>query len=594
MMLLPSKSCASSAKNNQVQRPNILCWIFALRTLFADVICAGKLTCLLIIITIFAGCATSSGTIYEDTVAAESSKSTGAGDEQYSPENEKQGLEILSDPEDAAVYLNNDFAGTTPLMIEGISQGRYRVTIVKQGYYEHNNWINYYSDHLIYHADLEAITGFIMVNADQQNAEISVGDQHISSGNNIKIPIGRYQVMVRAFGYEDYSTAVQITEGALTSLSVKLEKAEFNLSPLALSRNAFNPANFGSLGKARISFDVTAPGSATVLIVEKATGAEVGSFSLGPFTTWEQSFEWDGRRSDGGTLPDGGYQIIVKALAAQPAADPVAESGPAPLSHQFIEQALIRLDSSIIITYRSLWNGSSGLLYAPSPEVLPWPDMQLSSLVLVHVEPNNGDYSYRAPWNLGLRLGLKNNLEFTALVGFIAGYYQDIPLYAAASLKSPVFAAGQNPGIESAALIKLSYQQVTTDTMADFTGLSGGFPLRLKLSSFSILLSPEIIISPWQVSYSDSGRQEPFPYVWMYGKGGILFDSGPVVAGLSVAFRSIPFSQGFQLDLPFQSAAELHLLLPGTQLFLSLAAAGEFRSMDDFYLMTGGGLGLLF
>lgn len=545
---------------------------------------------LFIIIAFFTGCATSSGTIYEDTVAAESSQSSGTGDEQNAPEEEKQGLEIVSDPEDAAVYLNNNFVGTTPLMIEGISRGRYRVTIVKQGYYEHTNWINYYSDHLTYYADLEAITGFIRITADPQNAEISIGDQHISSGSNINIPIGHYQVMVRAFGYEDYAAAVKITEGALTSLSVKLEKAEFGLSPLELSRKAFNPANFGSLGKARISFDVTAPGLATVLIVEKATGAEVDSFSLGPFTTWEQSFEWAGRRSDGGTLPDGSYQVIVKALAAQPGVDPVAE----PLAHQFIEQALIILDSSIIITYRSLWNGSSGLLYAPSPEVLPWPDMQLSSLVLAHVEPNNGDYSYRAPWNLGLRLGLKNNLELTALAGFIAGYYQDTPLYASASLKLQVFAAGQNPGIESAALIKLSYQQATTDTFANFTGLSGGFPLRLKLSSFSLLLSPEIIISPWQVSYSDSGGQQPFPYVWMYGKGGILFDNGPVVAGLSVAFRSIPFSQGFQLDLPFQSAAELHLLLPGTQLFLSLAAAGEFRSMDDFYLMTGGGLGLLF
>ncbi len=553
-----------------------------------------KLTSLLIIIAIFSGCATSGGTIYEDTVEAESSQSEVTGNDQNPPEEEKQGLEILSDPEDAAVYLNNNFVGTTPLMIEGLSRGRYRVTIVKQGYYEHTNWINYYSDHLIYHADLEAITGFIRITADPQNAEISVGDQYISSGSNIKIPIGRYQVMVRSFGYEDYVAAVQITEGALTSLSVKLEKAEFKLSPLELSRKAFNPANFGSLGKAGISFDVTAPGFATVLIVEKATGAEVDSFSLGPFTTWEQSFEWAGRDSDGGTLPDGRYQIIVKAFAAQPVADPIAESGTHTLSHQFIEQALITLDSSLIVTYRSLWNGSSGLLYAASPEVLPWPDIQLSSLVLAHVEQNNGDYSYRAPWNLGLRLGLKNNLEFTALAGFIAGYYQDIPLYASASLKSPLFSAGQNPGIESAALIKLSYQQVTTDTFANFSGLSGGFPLRLKLSSFSILLSPEIIISPWQVSYSDSGGREPFPYVWMYGKGGILFDSGPVVAGLSVAFRSIPFSQGFQLDLPFQSAAELHLLLPGTQLFLSLAVAGEFRSMDDFYLMSGGGLGLLF
>ena len=45
-MLLPLKCCmfirAFSAKNNQVQRPNILCWTFALRSSFADVICAGR------------------------------------------------------------------------------------------------------------------------------------------------------------------------------------------------------------------------------------------------------------------------------------------------------------------------------------------------------------------------------------------------------------------------------------------------------------------------------------------------------------------------------------------------------------------------
>ncbi len=41
-MLLPLKFCVFSAKNNQVQRPNILCWTFALKTSVADVICAGK------------------------------------------------------------------------------------------------------------------------------------------------------------------------------------------------------------------------------------------------------------------------------------------------------------------------------------------------------------------------------------------------------------------------------------------------------------------------------------------------------------------------------------------------------------------------
>ncbi len=41
-MLSPSKFCALSARNNQVQRPNILSWISALRTSVTDVTCAGK------------------------------------------------------------------------------------------------------------------------------------------------------------------------------------------------------------------------------------------------------------------------------------------------------------------------------------------------------------------------------------------------------------------------------------------------------------------------------------------------------------------------------------------------------------------------
>jgi len=71
-MLLPSKSCAFtrafSAKNNQVQRPNILCWIFTLRTSVTHVIGAGhsryhsiKIAVLMVlIIYLLAGCIGSS------------------------------------------------------------------------------------------------------------------------------------------------------------------------------------------------------------------------------------------------------------------------------------------------------------------------------------------------------------------------------------------------------------------------------------------------------------------------------------------------------------------------------------------------------
>ena len=49
-MLLPLKSCMFNAKNNQVQRPNILGCTFALRTSVADAICAGKRIFLLLLL----------------------------------------------------------------------------------------------------------------------------------------------------------------------------------------------------------------------------------------------------------------------------------------------------------------------------------------------------------------------------------------------------------------------------------------------------------------------------------------------------------------------------------------------------------------
>lgn len=52
-MLLPIKSCMFSAKNNQVHSPNILCWIFALRTSVLDVICSGQIKNLSFLMILF-------------------------------------------------------------------------------------------------------------------------------------------------------------------------------------------------------------------------------------------------------------------------------------------------------------------------------------------------------------------------------------------------------------------------------------------------------------------------------------------------------------------------------------------------------------
>ena len=55
-MLLPLKSCAFSARNNQVQRPNIFWWTFAFRTSVAAVSCAGRIAVMFLALSNFRSC----------------------------------------------------------------------------------------------------------------------------------------------------------------------------------------------------------------------------------------------------------------------------------------------------------------------------------------------------------------------------------------------------------------------------------------------------------------------------------------------------------------------------------------------------------
>ncbi|MBT3275299.1 MAG: S-layer protein, partial [Spirochaetales bacterium] len=73
----------------------------------------------------------------------------------------------------------------------------------------------------------------------------------------------------------------------------------------------------------------------------------------------------------------------------------------------------------------------------------------------------------------------------------------------------------------------------------------------------------------------------------------ILLDLGEFTAGLSGAVRTIPFNTGFGIDLPVSAGLEAHWLLPGTQIILSGYLTGEFAAENNFYLMAGGGIGII-
>ncbi len=546
---------------------------------------------IILIILIFISCSTSKGSLYRDTVEVEK-KEAGLESDDYEseePEPQKTGLEIQSDPDDADVYLDGRYMGITPIFLSDLGPGKYRLILKKQGYYNYTDWIDFYEDYLLIEADLKPITGFFIIETHPKDAQIEIGSESLSSGSTAEIPVGSYSLYVRAFGYKDHYATVHINENELTSATVALKEAEFSLSGLHVSRRAFNPLNAGLLGRINVSFQVTSQGTGRASIMNEQN-EEVSSYTFSPFQTWDQGFVWSGRTRSGLSLPDGLYTILIEAFPGDTHVD----------GRALRDEISVRIDSSILITFRSLWSGSSGLLYAASPEVLPPHAVQLSSLFLAHAEWLDDKYSFRVPWNIGLRTGLGSNLELDTLAGVIVGlfeYKEDkvvfIPFFASTSLKACLIRARGNFGFGSAALVKLTYQNVHTDTMANFTGFSAGLPSGLRLGPVGILLSPEIVISYTDITYDPEADPETGFFLWSYVRTGLILDMGTLTLGVSTSFRSKPFNRGFGLDTPLQAGLEANWMIPNTQLFLSLGLAIEFSSASDFYILSGGGLGLL-
>jgi len=525
-------------------------------------------------------CSTTGVTLLDEAAERDKKDSTVPSE----PEAEVTGLEIRSYPRGANVYLDNRYMGITPLLLDDVEPGRHKINLKMEGYYSESEWIDYSGDYDSYYFELEEISGFLKVEAFPPEAEIRFDSMWLPAGRLHELPIGSYNLRIRAFGYEQTSRSVKIYMRKVTEVSVTLKEAPFALSDLHSRRTAFNPRNAGLLGTARIRFRVTSYGSGQARITDPE-GRVVLTRNLGRFTSWEQGFDWDGRGPSGAPLADGRYMVRIEAVSEQDRRTVTAELG-------------LRIDSTIVLRYRSLWSGSAGLLYAPSTEVLPGGSAQVSSLFLAHSSSDSDGANVQVPVSLALRFGIggRNRFELDTSVGGIIGYRQDtfyLPWFASAAFKASLLTPSGSLSLGSAAQAKLTYQNVYTDTLANFSGLSLGLPTSVHLGPVALLFSPEVIVSPWTVSDASSTTPEAGIYGWVYGRFGLLLDLTPLSLGASLSLRTLPFNEGFGLDLPFQAALEAHWLIPKTQLFLSFSVAGEFDPPGSYYLLGGAGLGLL-
>jgi hypothetical protein len=523
-----------------------------------------------------ASCATSSGILLDRVLGAEGADQPA---EPPDPPADLTGLEIRTEPAGASVWINNRYEGTTPLVIEDLPAGTYRLLLTLEGYHEKLAWIGYPGGPMRYQASLDPVLGFVQVEVRPRDAEVTLDSRRVTPGIT-PVAIGSYEVRVSAFGYVEWIGRIEVWENVVSTISVELEPTPFAIMPPVLTRPVVNPENPGLLGSLEARFDVTGPGSATAIIFDWE-GRQVFRTDLPAFTTWSQRWTWHPTP----TLPDGEYSLVV--------------SGTGDDGRDARQEITFGLDRALRIAPRSTWSGGAGLLYVPTAEVLPAGAFQASIVGLANVNPVSGDL--QAPVQVSFRTGLGADLELDAAVGAI--FTTAVPPVAGSlSLRWQAAAPTRPFGLGVAFEAKAALQGVpglgilTTDTYANFSGLGLGVPLQLTAGTLSLVFEPAILFSAWQVDYFSGPVTSPSPASWVYWRVGLMVDTGAFVAGVSASARSLPLPDGlFSIDLPFQAAAEVSWLVPDTHLLIGAAVAGEFAPLPlGWYLLGGVSLGFLF
>jgi hypothetical protein len=562
----------------------------------------GKIIVALLIAFLFFGCVTTKGDLFERVVASDTtdserrdnenggSKKPDMGDTEptngekpsetedkpvIKPE-QKDGISINTAPEGASVYIDGDYAGRTPILLD-VDAGNYDIAIRMIGYYPEIYKITYVEgEYQVIDATLTEITGYLYIATEPTDADITIGGSSASTGVT-ELRVGSYPVTIRAFGYEPYATQVDIREKQTTEISIALEAAELELSDLSATRKVLNPRNPGRLGEVVFTFDVTTYGSGTASIFNEEDQI-IRKIGLPRFTSWSQQFRWTGTDSDGRFAEDGTYRIVVSANDENGTID---EIGP----------IYLLVSSEAVITYRSGWSGIAGTLYAPSAELLPLSSFQVSILGAGTVTDSAG----RVPIQAFVRFPATKGLEIAVQGGVILNSSGSTPLSTGVSAKLDIFgsANGTAPVGVAAYAVATLLLRTTADSQTNFSGGRAGIVGTFRGGPLRLSGAIELAGAPYPVSY-DPESEWGTAALFSYGRLGASLEFEGFSAGISGAVRTYPFSEGFGIQLPFAAGAEVHWLIPGTYLELSAVAFTEFENMSSLYPAFGGGIGIVY
>lgn len=508
------------------------------------------------------------------------------------------GLAIQSNPAGAAVYIDGIERGTTPLGIYTLKPGEYRVWLKKDGYVERRVRITLHEgSRLLLTLDMEAARGRLLIRLNPApgaplelqaalRPEISVDGTPVS-GLELNLPAGYRTIRVRAFGWQEELKTLYVAENETRQVEFTLLPAEFKISKGTISRPRFNPGNSGALGTTGVGFEVSAPGTGRITIIN-SQGEPVWERDIPPFQTWSQGICWDGRAPNGGVLPDGAYQARIEGESMpRDKALPVRE---------YMELAIV-IDSRIVIRPLSLASGIPGLLYAPVPDPLPQGAFQIEGALLFGQAPMAEKSWAVLPFSAGFRAAPLEGLEFAAALNVQTNLEGGVLSAAGGSLKWRFLKGrGAFPPDMGAGLAYAWVERGPATPFGMDTGIKLFIPGALRLGRFfSLLLSPAIL---WTGSQGYPAGPIPRLHISSGIQASHAFMTGGVSLRSEFRFGDTAGPEGIAGNWPpwagpLLLGAELKIFPPPSNFVVSLFGGGWFFD-GAAGLYGGAGIGLIY
>ncbi|OQY40350.1 MAG: hypothetical protein B6229_01990 [Spirochaetaceae bacterium 4572_7] len=432
------------------------------------------------------------------------------------------GLEIYAQPSKAKITLNGQKYNSNYKSFNLIEPGDYYLKITSSDYVTYSHWITIEADRrVIIDAQLSRKYGFINVTSNTPNTQIYLNEFEIN--NYEPIPTGPYVMIIKSFGYIEYSQPVLIIDKFVSNIDVTLKKAPFELESISSNKKVFNPYANENFSNIKFYINVNGPGSGELSIIN--TNKETVFTKNLIFTDWITSIDNKGVDNLGVKLPDGLYDVVVK-------------------SKELEQRLTMNIDSTLIQRLLPSSRGFTGLMFSPTAEMNREPITTTSFGLFTSSKDHSlkmpFDFSTTITQNLGVHLGLNFDLDFNTNNSLVELY---TGIILSKDLGSIILGFNLNYSFES-------------DISSEDTILShkiiGNTPITINLKPIFLSISPEI-------NYSLSNN-----FILGFGAG-VHYDNQKIRTGISGRSDYIESSWG-----KIQYAGEFFHLIPKSQSYLGI------------------------